>query len=27
VPVGAAVEVTFREVALGQLIDEWQVVA
>jgi len=25
--VGAAVEVTFREVALGQLIDEWQVVA
>jgi len=24
--VGAAVEVTFREVALGQLIDEWQVV-
>jgi len=25
--VGAAVEVTFREVALGQLIDDWQVVA
>ena len=27
VPVGAAVEVTFAEVALGQLIHEWQVVA
>jgi len=25
--VGAAVEVTFAEVALGQLIHEWQVVA
>jgi hypothetical protein len=27
VPVGAAVEVTFEEVAPGQLIHEWQVVA
>jgi hypothetical protein len=27
VPVGAAVEVTFEEVAPGQLIHEWRVVA
>ena len=27
VPVGAAVEVTFEEVATGQLIHEWRVVA
>ena len=27
VPVGAAVEVTFEEVAPGQLIHEWQVIA
>ena len=27
VPAGAAVEVTFEEVAPGQLIHEWQVVA
>ena len=26
VPIGAAVEVTFEEVTLGQLIHEWQVV-
>ena len=26
-PVGAAVEVTFEEVAPGQLIHEWQVIA